>query len=143
MTLVVRYVGISDAMSVDGRQALNLTNFDPTHFAFDTFPASWPVACIGIFEGDPGEEIGSPGTPFTAHVSVYDPHGRAIVTMPGAGTFAERPFPDLPPRFVVGLSMLLNFPEPGDYRLEIGVSAQGQSIAGSRTLFVRKPSRTA
>jgi hypothetical protein len=138
MTLVVRYVGISEAMSVDGRQAITLTNFDPTHLTFDSFPISWPLALVAVFEGtEPDEHAAEAGRPFTGTASIFSPSGQSLVTLPAAGTTQARPFADLPPRFFFGMVAIVNFSEPGNYRLEMSLSVGGETVTADRPIYVR------
>jgi hypothetical protein len=132
---VVRYVGVSEAMSVDGRNAVTLTNFDPAFFAFDTYPKTWPLALIGIFESDSQREMGAT---FNAQVSLYDPEGRALLTMPSAGTVQSNPYSDLPLRVFFGVFAFITFPGPGDYRLELTLNFEDESVTGERIIHVRE-----
>jgi hypothetical protein len=135
--LTTRYIGISEAMSIDGRQALTLTNFDPTHLGFASFPITWPITILAIFEGTEvsGE---APGSPFTGQISVVDPSGQSAFASPLAGATQDRPFTDLPPRFLFGTTVALNLAEPGDYRVEVSLTYQGETITGERPIYIRK-----
>ena len=136
--LQVRYVGIAEAMSVDGRSAVSLTNFDPAHLAFDTFPATWPLALLAIFEGDEVSQPATPGRSFTAEASITGPNGQPVVTLPGAGVTQPAPFPDLPARVLFAVNALVNFSQPGNYRLSMTLNYEGETIAGDRIIYVRR-----
>lgn len=137
MTLTTRYIGISEAMSIDGRQALTLTNFDPTHIAFASFPTTWPITILAIFEGT--EVSGdAPGRPFTGQMSVFAPDGQSVFTTPLAGATHDRPFTDLPPRFLFGTTVALNIAAPGDYRIEVSLTYQGETITAERPIYIRQ-----
>jgi hypothetical protein len=105
---------------------------------FDAFPVSWPLALVAIFEGTEPSEHSTPGVPFTGQASVFDPDGQSIVTLPAAGVTQARPYVDLPPRFFFGISALLNFTVPGNYRLEMSLSIEGETAIAKRTIYVRQ-----
>jgi hypothetical protein len=137
--LGVHYVGFAEAMSIDGRQAVTLTNFDPPYLSFAAFPITWPLALIAVFVGDDPSMEYQVGLPFTGQATVFDPSGQVLVHLPAAGVTQPRPFDDLPPRFFFGINVILNLSGPGNYRLEMSITVDKESVMGSRDILVRGP----
>ncbi|HSZ36937.1 MAG TPA: hypothetical protein VK773_07580 [Acidimicrobiales bacterium] len=140
MSLELRYLGVSEGFVKDGRSLTHLTGFDPAFFSFDSFPATWPLALIVLWEETDRDAARVPeGTPIQIRMSLIAPSNQTVAVADVPGVAERPPRDDIPFRSMAVYVAAITFPEPGDYQLEATLDAAGQHVEARRSLTIRGP----
>ena len=137
MTVQLKYLGVSEAFSIDGRALLHLAGWDPPFFSFTEFPATWPLVLLAILESDGLEDSLEPGAPVSAELSITSPEGKVIAITSQVFPAQPKQKSDIPLRIQVAVATSPRFQGPGDFKVHIHISAEGIEVSGDRMIYVR------
>jgi hypothetical protein len=139
VSLELRYLGVSEEVVRDGRSLTHLTAFDPAFFTFDSFPATWPLALIVLWEETDPEAPWPIGTPMQIRMTLVAPNDQTVAVADAPGKVERPPRDDIPFRAMAIYMASITFPMPGDYTLQATFDAADHHLATQRSLTIRGP----